>query len=129
MNGFKAGIAACLFAVPQLAGANAAGDFRQYCVSCHGLDGKGNGPAGADLSPRPADLTGIAARSGGIYPMAEVMSAIDGYGQSGEGRAMPEFGAYLLDDEQVLVDTGDGIRSPAPKRLVEMAEYLRSLQR
>ncbi|MCA9538230.1 MAG: c-type cytochrome [Myxococcales bacterium] len=31
--------------------------FAQQCVSCHGDDAKGGGPAGASLDPPPADLT------------------------------------------------------------------------
>jgi len=31
--------------------------FNQNCVSCHGNEGLGNGPAGASLNPKPANLT------------------------------------------------------------------------
>ena len=31
--------------------------FDQNCVSCHGDEGLGNGPAGASLNPKPANLT------------------------------------------------------------------------
>ncbi len=30
--------------------------FNQYCVTCHGDEGQGNGPTGASLNPKPADL-------------------------------------------------------------------------
>lgn len=30
--------------------------FRQRCVTCHGVDGRGDGPAAAGLTPPPADL-------------------------------------------------------------------------
>jgi mono/diheme cytochrome c family protein len=30
--------------------------FKTNCVVCHGSEGKGNGPAAAGLTPRPADL-------------------------------------------------------------------------
>lgn len=32
-------------------------NYLQLCVSCHGIAGFGDGPAGAALKPRPADLT------------------------------------------------------------------------
>ena len=35
------------------------------CVSCHGTGGAGDGPAGAQLQPHPADLTKIAAETDG----------------------------------------------------------------
>src|ERR1700674_202975 len=34
--------------------------FLNYCASCHGVDGKGNGPAAAALKPAPTDLTTLA---------------------------------------------------------------------
>ena len=31
--------------------------FEQFCVPCHGAEGKGDGVAGAALNPHPADFT------------------------------------------------------------------------
>ncbi len=31
--------------------------FQQRCVTCHGADGKGSGPAAAALNPKPRDYT------------------------------------------------------------------------
>lgn len=31
--------------------------FQQYCVACHGVSGKGDGPLAKVLTPKPADLT------------------------------------------------------------------------
>ncbi|MCX7890589.1 MAG: cytochrome c [Rhodobacteraceae bacterium] len=102
--------------------------FAQFCAGCHGSGGRGDGPAAAGLARRPADLTGIAARNGGSFPMARVMSTIDGYTRRGDGSVMPELGAVLGEGPVVLVDTGDGIATPAPARLVALAEYLRGIQ-
>jgi putative copper export protein/mono/diheme cytochrome c family protein/peroxiredoxin len=46
-------------AVPYAASSIAHGQelYRGNCASCHGVSGQGDGPAGAGLSPRPADLT------------------------------------------------------------------------
>ena len=44
--------------------------FRAYCSPCHGVDGKGHGPAASALKTAPADLTMIAARNGGRFPRA-----------------------------------------------------------
>lgn len=34
-----------------------AGLYVQYCATCHGQSGKGDGPVGVTLNPRPADHT------------------------------------------------------------------------
>ena len=34
--------------------------FVQYCAACHGVEGRGDGPAAASLPKRPKDLTRIA---------------------------------------------------------------------
>src|SRR5690349_406638 len=34
--------------------------FRTICVSCHGADGKGDGPGAAALNPKPRNYTDVA---------------------------------------------------------------------
>ncbi len=36
--------------------------YETYCLACHGKDGKGDGPAGKELSPKPSDLSFIMKR-------------------------------------------------------------------
>ncbi|MAQ83129.1 c-type cytochrome [Psychromarinibacter halotolerans] len=104
-------------------------NFMNLCAGCHGDDGRGTGPAAVSLDAVPADLTLIAARNGGRFPMVEVMSKIDGYAKGEEHHgAMPAFWP-LLEGRTVLVQTGDGILTPTPEPLVELAEYIRSIQR
>ena len=104
--------------------------YAQDCAACHGAAARGDGPAAAGLDPAaPPDLTAIAARNGGDFPLAEVMSTIDGYTEDGSTheRAMPEFGADLS-GRTVLFDTGDGIPTPTPEWLVALGTYLQSIQ-
>lgn len=104
--------------------------YDAYCISCHGASGRGDGPVAAGLPHPPADLTRIAARNGGTFPMVRVMSVIDGYTRRGDGAsAMPELGAALQDGPVVLYDAGDGVATPTPANLVALAEYLRGFQR
>lgn len=52
--------------------------YLQYCSSCHGKDGKGTGAVTPFLKIGPPDLTQLAKNNYGIYPMDNVMAAIDG---------------------------------------------------
>jgi mono/diheme cytochrome c family protein len=52
--------------------------FMEYCATCHGTEGKGNGPAAAALKKAPADLTQLSARNGGKFPDAHVSRYIGG---------------------------------------------------
>ena len=107
-------------------------DFATFCAACHGTGGRGDGPAAAGLDRKPADLTGLSARNGGVFPGTRVMAKIWGYtgvkpGHRDDGSPMPRFGP-LLQGEVVPYDGGDGIATPTPVRLVEIAEYLKRLQ-
>ena len=102
-------------------------DFANYCASCHGAGGKGDGPAAAGLDKKPADLTQLAGPDGKI-PMTRVMSKIWGYTKDAEGNLMPSFAPLLDQEQRVLFDSGDGIATPTPLRLVQVAEHLQTLQ-
>jgi mono/diheme cytochrome c family protein len=52
--------------------------YTDYCAVCHGIDGKGNGPAAEALKVPPPDLTTLARKNGGKYPSDHVASAIQG---------------------------------------------------
>lgn len=107
-------------------------DYATFCAACHGPSGKGDGPAAAGLERRPADLTRLSMRNGGVFPGTTVMAKIWGYtgvapGARDTGSPMPQFGP-LLQGDLVRYDGGDGIATPTPIRLVQLAEHLRSLQ-
>lgn len=101
--------------------------YFQYCAVCHGQDGTGR--HGRDVkAPAPADLTKIAARRGGVWPMLEVMSIIDGYTKRTTPRpGMPVF-KEMLTGPEVDFDTGNGRTQRVPERLVAIARYLEALQ-
>ena len=123
--GLPLALAACM-EPDQTTGAE---DFGDFCAGCHGMSGKGDGDAAALLDRKPADLTTISARNGGVFPGTAVMAKIWGYTGGKDGEAvMPNFGP-LLDSPLVPYDAGDGIESPTPLRLVQLAEYVGRLQR
>jgi len=52
--------------------------YRQYCAACHGIDGKGAGPAAPALKKAPTDLTRIAASNHGSFPDDRIMRILRG---------------------------------------------------
>jgi mono/diheme cytochrome c family protein len=110
---------------PEVDGALA---FAADCASCHGPGGQGDGVLAAGLDPKPANLTTIAARNGGVFPRDQVMSVIDGLAR-GQHRtsAMPEFGAGDM-GETIIVETDEGLGTPVPARLLALTDYVESLQ-
>lgn len=118
------GVAACVAPVQVPTGPE---DFAALCAPCHGLSGKGDGEMARTLPHRPADLTGLSRRNGGKFPATRVMAKIWGYSGGRDGAAvMPNFGP-LLEGELVPYDGGDGIMTPTPVRLVQLAEYVAAL--
>ena len=54
-------------------------DFVKHCAPCHGNNAKGHGPE-VNLIPgiKPADLTKISKKNGGVFPFQDVEDTIDG---------------------------------------------------
>lgn len=69
-------------------------EFNSNCATCHGLSGKGDGPMQAVLSVKPADLTTIARKNNGVFPVARLRTVIDGRMEvnSHGSRTMPVWG-------------------------------------
>lgn len=72
--------------------------YTQYCASCHGPSGRGDGPSAAGLATKPADLTD--GRLMNALPDEFLASVIE-RGGTAEGLAptMPGFGQYLGDQQ------------------------------
>src|ERR1035438_5978942 len=52
--------------------------YLQYCASCHGMAGKGDGPAAAALKAAPSNLTTLSARNKGVFPEIRISRVIEG---------------------------------------------------
>jgi mono/diheme cytochrome c family protein len=52
--------------------------YENLCAVCHGMDGRGSGPAAAALKDLPADLTRLSRQEGGKFPMVRVKRTIEG---------------------------------------------------
>jgi len=68
--------------------------YAQFCAVCHGDQGKGDGPAGANLAVKPLDLTVHALQHDEEYRIAAIMR--------GRG-AMPAFRGKLTTEQIVQV--------------------------
>ncbi len=98
--------------------------YGDYCASCHGANGRGNGPVAASLKTPPPDLTRIASRNGGTFPTERVIETIAGAANSKSShgsREMPIWGPVFSVAEWDM----DFVQV----RLENLAAYLKSLQR
>jgi mono/diheme cytochrome c family protein len=97
--------------------------FKQYCATCHGLNAKGHGPARAALKVPAADLTTLAKRHGGEFPVDLVTNVLRfGPGVAAHGSSdMPTWAGvfqYMDNYNQAAVQ----------KRIKNLCDYLISLQ-
>jgi len=98
--------------------------FLQYCASCHGPSGKGDGPAAKALKTRPADLTTLAARNGGQFPEMRVMGVIKaGPRVPAHGsETMPVWGPIFMDTESPARELESQLK------VYNLMEYIKTLQ-
>jgi len=98
--------------------------FQAYCAVCHGKEGKGGGPMAMALKANPPDLTRMAARNHGKFPLARVQKIILSGEEipAGHGtREMPVWGPVF---SQITWDEDLG-----RMRVYNLAKYIESLQR
>jgi mono/diheme cytochrome c family protein len=50
--------------------------FVNYCAPCHGVDGRGNGPAAPALKTPPTDLTVLSRNNHGKYPDTHIVTTL-----------------------------------------------------
>ena len=74
-----------LLAVPGAAGSDTGAavergevSYRVYCLNCHGVEARGDGPMAEVLKVRPADLTRLRTEADGTFPREELREVIDG---------------------------------------------------
>ena len=112
-----------LVAVTAFAGEPGVGErlYRRYCASCHGVGGRGDGPAAEALSPRPPDLTALTST------VPELMSEIDGSRAiRGHGSAtMPVWGEVFA----ATALPSQHARRTALLTVREISEYVHGLRK
>jgi mono/diheme cytochrome c family protein len=97
--------------------------YHAHCAACHGPEGKGNGPAAANLKAKPADLTALARNNGGKFPVEHIRKFISGDDPSMAAhgsREMPVWGPifHQIEEDQDLGNV----------RLQNLIKYLETIQ-
>jgi len=108
-------------------------EFQSSCASCHGVDGKGKGPVSDQLKVAPTDLTIIAKKNNGVFPISALYETIDGRkAVAAHGtREMPVWGAFipkfLYPYERLLNFTHDP-EYYMRTRILAIVDYLNRIQ-
>lgn len=97
--------------------------FKEYCAVCHGVGGKGDGPAADALKKRPADLTQLARKNNGTFPEIHIMNFITGQDvvAAHGSRDMPVWGTLF----NSLTPNGQDV---SKLRVANLTDYVKSIQ-
>lgn len=105
------------------------GLYLNYCWQCHGRDAMGNGPMAEMLAIETPDLTGLARRNAGVFPLANVAMQIDGRSPMlAHGGEMPIFGPAFEADQNVALSLPSGQPMMTGRPLANILAYLQSVQ-
>ncbi|MGA1286170.1 MAG: c-type cytochrome [Rubrivivax sp.] len=104
-------------------------EYDSNCASCHGSDGKGAGPFVEFLKRSPPDLTTLARRNGGVFPVARAYEVIEGAGPGHGTRDMPIWGRdYRVQAGEYYVDVPYDPAVYARTRMLALVDYLARIQ-
>lgn len=104
-------------------------EYLATCAGCHGEAADGNGEIASMFKVRIPDLTGLAKRNDGVFPMLKVIHTIDGRAViRGHGNPMPVFGnRYRIEGDAANALLGS--EAIVRGRVLELAVYLQSIQK
>jgi mono/diheme cytochrome c family protein len=104
-------------------------EFNSKCAVCHGADGKGGGPLAEQLKKRPPDLTTMARRNGGVFPVTRTYATIEGASGGHGTREMPVWGLdYTIQATEQLPDLPYNQAQFVRTRIMALLEHLNTLQ-
>ena len=96
--------------------------YKSYCAACHGLTGKGNGPAAPAFKTAPTDLTLLAKRNNGQFPEMHVAEVLKG------GTSWQAHGSAEMPVWGPLFSAVSANQSIVELRVRNLAQYVQSLQ-
>jgi mono/diheme cytochrome c family protein len=102
--------------------------YLAHCQGCHGLDGRGDGPAAASLRTRPTDLTRLWQHYGTPLDRERLTAYIDGRGllEVHGPREMPVWGDEFFEDAPPL--TPNLVEGARQHLIAVLVEYLETIQ-
>jgi mono/diheme cytochrome c family protein len=125
------GIAATAFAAdpPKQGWSFGKDQYNARCAPCHGVSGKGNGPAAKQLQTKLPDLTTYAKRNGGAFPTELAWQKIDGRPTSwSEERGMPVWGRDFRHEAMQNTNATKKPETYVAAEIYAIVEHLRSMQ-
>lgn len=91
--------------------------YREVCVTCHGVEGKGDGPAGIDVLPMPRD-----------FSVGQFKFDADGDGRTGTDEDL-----FLVIRDGAAAVGGNPLMMPwgqlGDERIRDLVAYVRALER
>ena len=103
--------------------------FQTHCATCHGADAKGQGPLAGALVLQPVDLTTLASRHGGAFPLERVLKRIDGTDPLvSHGSPMPVYGPYFEGVANTAMKFPSGQPVLVSEPIADLVGYLQSVQ-
>jgi mono/diheme cytochrome c family protein len=98
--------------------------FKTYCASCHGVDGKGHGPAAESLKMPPSDLTVLNQKNGGKFPAGKISRVVEG------ADVIPAHGSSDMPTWGPIFRSLDPNNSALTKlRIANLVKYIESMQK
>ena len=104
-------------------------DFMKHCAPCHGANAQGHGPE-VNVIPgiKPADLTKISTRNGGVFPRQQIADTIDGRKKipSHTRFDMPFWGVNFQQEGKEFTPASE---AKANARIDAIVDYIETIQR
>ncbi len=97
--------------------------YSSYCAPCHGVDGRGHGPAAVALKNQPTDLTDLSKKNHGRFPDTHIVAVMQfGAEVPAHGSAeMPVWGPILTKMDVSNVQE-------TQLRISNLSRYIESMQ-
>jgi len=97
--------------------------YTNYCAACHGVDGKGNGPAASSLKARPTDLTELQKDNHGKFPDTHIVAILQ------FGANVPAHGSATMPIWGPILGTMNQQNAQEKQlRISNLSRYLESIQ-